>query len=174
MAKPGWIKLYYSILENPMWEREKPFTEGQAWIDLLLLAANWTHNVDGEEWKPGEVHLSKAALMERWGWTRWKYDKVIKSWKEQKMIDQPIFQPKNQPGQKNPLTIVKWEFFQGSKKQNQPISQPIFQPQPKNIYKNSAECGAKSPRPRARKKPPVGGDVQLVKNEQGEWVAVKK
>lgn len=177
MARPGWIKLYYSLLENPMWEKDKPFTEGQAWIDLLLLAANWKHDVNGVELEPGTVYLSNQQLMKRWGWTRYRLDKTLASWEEQKMVarihqktDEQGFQQGFRQGVFSPLTIVKWDFFQGSKRKNQQGLQQGFQQQPKNIYKNSDGSGVKNPRPHARKKPPVGGDVELVK-VNGEWVA---
>ena len=174
VPRKGWIKLYYSILENPMWESEKPFTEAQAWVDLLLLAAYEQHEVNGETWEPGTVHLSKAALMERWGWSRYKFESVTKRWREQNMIEQPAFQRVKHLASDRRITIVKWDFFQGSKGKNQLAFQRGFQQQHKNIYKNSAECGVKNPRPRARKKPPVGGGVEIVRNEQGEWVARQK
>ena len=39
MENTGWIKTYRSILKHWIWE-EKPFSKGQAWIDMLLLASH--------------------------------------------------------------------------------------------------------------------------------------
>lgn len=163
-----------------MWQ-DKPYAEGQAWIDLLLLAAYEAHDVRGETWEPGTVHLSNQYLMKRWGWTRYRLEKTLASWEQQEMISrgggnsfQQTFRQGFQQGVLSPITIVKWGFFQGSKPKVQQTFQQTFQQQQKNIYKKGDECGAKSPRPRARKKPPVGGEVKLVKNDKGEWVAVKK
>jgi len=33
----GWIRLYRKMQDNPLWTSE-PFTRGQAWIDLLMIA----------------------------------------------------------------------------------------------------------------------------------------
>lgn len=33
----GWIKLHRKLSDNPLWTCE-PFTKGQAWVDLILLA----------------------------------------------------------------------------------------------------------------------------------------
>jgi len=33
----GWIRVYRSIQEHWLWQ-EKPFSKGQAWLDLLLSA----------------------------------------------------------------------------------------------------------------------------------------
>lgn len=164
MPRPGWIKLYYSLLDNPMWT-QKPFTEGQAWVDLLLLAAHEEHTVQTENgpdvWEPGTVHLSRSFLMERWGWTKWQYNKVVEGWEKQNMIERPKFQPKNQPMKIRPITIVKWGFFQGSKAKKQPINQPKNQPQHKK-YIQTGGGGGSTPR--------LAGDVEVVKID-GKWVA---
>ena len=172
MAKPGWIKLYYSLLENPVWEKEKPFTEAQAWIDLLLLAAHDEHRSNGTTWMPGEVHFSKNSLAKRWGWSRRKIDECFARWEAEKMVER-TFEHGFERGSKTVLTVANWAKFQGKRGKSERTFERTFEPQQKNIYKNSAECGAKSPRPRARKKPPDGGGVKLVKDENGEWVAVK-
>ena len=38
MAK-GWVVIYRSIMDNPLWE-DKPFSRGQAWIDMILLSSH--------------------------------------------------------------------------------------------------------------------------------------
>ena len=35
--RSGWIKLWRKFVDDPLWTSE-PFTKGQAWVDLLLLA----------------------------------------------------------------------------------------------------------------------------------------
>ena len=35
--KAGWIKLWRKFADDPLWVSE-PFTKGQAWVDLLLMA----------------------------------------------------------------------------------------------------------------------------------------
>lgn len=72
MAK-GYISINRSIEDNWLW-KEKPFSKGQAWIDLILLA-NHT-----EVKKPigssivvfqkGCVYRSISFLSDRWGWDR--------------------------------------------------------------------------------------------------------
>ena len=68
----GWIKLDRKLLENDFWT-EKPFSRGQAWVDLLLLAnhedktfISGNMQIDG---KRGCVYRSKKWLAERWGWS---------------------------------------------------------------------------------------------------------
>jgi len=44
----GWIKLHRKLTDNPLWLKE-PFTAGQAWVDLILLA----NHKSGVIWKRG-------------------------------------------------------------------------------------------------------------------------
>lgn len=69
----GWIKLDRKLLDNQIWLR-KPFSWGQAWVDLLLLANHEDHTAligrELVECKAGEVNRSQKWLAERWGWSR--------------------------------------------------------------------------------------------------------
>ena len=77
-------------LQNHWLWQEKPFSKGQAWIDLLMLASY----EDGERvfrgkvvpYKAGEVHCSKLYLADRWGWERKKVDRFLKLLSQEKMI----------------------------------------------------------------------------------------
>ena len=69
--KKNYIILNRSIKEHWLWE-DKPFSKGQAWIDLLL-RARWK---DGKELyrgelvdrKRGTVYCSMSYLAKEWGW----------------------------------------------------------------------------------------------------------
>lgn len=71
----GWILLERKITEHFLWD-DKPFSQGQAWIDLLLLANHKDHKLPykGEiiTCKRGEVNRSISWLASRWGWSRKK------------------------------------------------------------------------------------------------------
>ena len=65
----GWIKLHRKLKDNKLWLCE-PFTRGQAWVDLLLLANHEDnffycreHKI---EVKRGEVGWSQLKLAKRW------------------------------------------------------------------------------------------------------------
>lgn len=68
----GWVSIHRKIIDHWLWEK-KPFSYGQAWIDLIMLANYRSHKflshdkklIDGER---GVVYLSIKALSERWGW----------------------------------------------------------------------------------------------------------
>jgi len=63
--KNGWIKLYRSIRNHWLWRSSKPFTYGQAWVDMLL-TATYSHE------ECGELVATQSELCYRWGWSRQK------------------------------------------------------------------------------------------------------
>lgn len=102
MASDDYIKLYRSILTNKIWLKKEPFTWGQAWIDLLLLA--WWHPETGCLWvrgiqvpiRRGQVGWSERSLAERWHWSRNKVRHFIEYLKTEQQIEP----------QKNNITLV--------------------------------------------------------------------
>ena len=52
----GFIKLYRSIQDNPLWDI-KPYDKARAWIDLLLLA----NHKDSEVLIKGSVYICKRG-----------------------------------------------------------------------------------------------------------------
>nr|WP_319265390.1 hypothetical protein [uncultured Draconibacterium sp.] len=131
----GWIKLYRKIAENPLW-LIKPFSRGQAWIDLLILANHkpgffYIRDVKVKV-KRGEVGWSEPKLSERWGWSRTKVRKFLKDLAE----EQQIILDKHSVTQI--ITILNFEEYQ--KKEQQEIQQPIPQTgQQQNSSKTTAE-----------------------------------
>ncbi len=73
----GWINLHRKILDHWTWE-EKPFSKGQALVDLLLLA----------NYQDGAVLRSIQSLAERWGWSRTKTTSFIKKLEKEHTIVQ--------------------------------------------------------------------------------------
>ena len=88
--KESWIKVFRNIEKSWLWE-ERPFSRGQAWIDLLLLAKfrdgsfiNRRGNlVDA---KKGHVYRSISSLADRWGWSRKKVDHFFDQLETENMI----------------------------------------------------------------------------------------
>ena len=76
----GWISIHRQITENWVWE-EKPFSYGQAWIDLLLMA-NHSENKfcfgkDIVKVETGSFVTSELKLMERRGWSKTKVRRFL-------------------------------------------------------------------------------------------------
>ena len=77
----GWIKLDRSLQEHWVW-KDFPFSEGQAWVDLLLLANHEDQKIPykGEVivCERGTVNRSISSLAERWKWGRDKARRFLK------------------------------------------------------------------------------------------------
>lgn len=76
----GWVKLRRELAEDKVW-LQKPFTDGQALVDLLLRVTFKTHTVGSKRFLAGCVYTSTKALSDRWGWTyeqvRWFLKKMV-------------------------------------------------------------------------------------------------
>lgn len=107
--KTTYFKIDRDIQNHWLWS-DKPFTKGQAWIDLLLLATHTDHKslLDGKviSKKRGEVHVSIGFLADRWGWSRNKVYRYIDLLKSEKMVTS------NGTTDGTVITIEKYAFYQ--------------------------------------------------------------
>ena len=86
----GWVTLLRSIQENWVW-KTKPFSKGQAWVDLIL-SANHKDNkvlINGNlrEVKRSQFITSQVKLAERWGWNRKTVTRFLSGLKVDEMLD---------------------------------------------------------------------------------------
>lgn len=112
MSDKGYFKIARSLLEHEIW-LEKPFGKGQAWIDLIG-RANFkpTERLVGCDLitiNRGQLVTSIGALAERWGWSRCKVLRYIKTLEDAKMITTK----RNRYG--TFITIEKYEVYQLSR-----------------------------------------------------------
>lgn len=79
--KDSYFKVNRSLLDHPLWLSE-PFTKGQAWVDLIGLAAFKDHtnyyNGHRQEIHRGQLFVSSAFLEKRWKWSRNKVRAYLK------------------------------------------------------------------------------------------------
>ena len=112
MSKIGWIALYRQIENHWLWD-DKPFSKGQAWIDLLLLASHdESKYLLGNELislKKGSFVTSELKLMERWGWGKGKTRAFLDLLQKDKMII------KQTDRRKTVINIVNYERFSNFK-----------------------------------------------------------
>lgn len=85
----GFVKIDRAILEHVIWQK-KPFSYGQAWIDLVLLAnyedKKMIYKGETIVCKRGDVNLSFTYLADRWGWSRDKVRTFLSTLKSDSMI----------------------------------------------------------------------------------------
>jgi len=139
----GYVKLHRVIEDNKLWSSE-PFTKGQAWIDLLLMA-NYTvseFQVRGV-WvtvHPGEMARGEEHLAKKWNWSRNKVRRFL-NWLE---TEQQIKQQKSRVI--TIISIVNWKRYQGDGIVNETTDETTDETterqqmeQQKDIYKNVKE-----------------------------------
>jgi len=107
--RDGWISVHRQLLDNWLWQA-KPFSRGQAWIDMLLKASH----ADGKifvrgqiiEVKRGQLGYSEDSLSVAWGWSRNK----VRNFLETLEKEGQIVQLKNHIS--SVVTITNYEQYQ--------------------------------------------------------------
>lgn len=89
LSHRGWIRIHRKIQDHWLWE-DKPFSRGQAWVDILLLANHEDKKIfmDGEliEVCRGEHITSEPKLASRWGWSRTKVRNFLEILEQEGML----------------------------------------------------------------------------------------
>lgn len=108
--KAGWIKLWRKFADDPLWVSE-PFTKGQAWVDLLLMAQGTENTIfkNGRflEFKPGTVYKSVLQLSKRWKWSRDKVSRFLACLENNSMV-----KTTSNTTDGTTITIENWAFYQ--------------------------------------------------------------
>lgn len=90
----GYIKLYRDLRDNPIWQ-DKPFSKGQAWIDIMLRCNHVCNKVIGFgkcEWVlRGQFISSNYKLAESWGWSESSVRAFIKLLESESMLSKKSF-----------------------------------------------------------------------------------
>lgn len=107
----GWQKVYRDIQNHWLWE-DKPFSRGQAFIDLILLVNHQDGKIlfEGDliEVKRGTKVTSLRKLGESWGWSSKKVKKFLEQLEKDKMI---TYKSDNK---KTVVTIENYNLYQDS------------------------------------------------------------
>lgn len=119
----GWIRLWRSLLNHPLWTRER-FTLGQAWIDLLLSAAHTDHPVPrGTQMvleRRGDFLTSQVALAARWRWDRETVRRFFRALERGNMCR--IRTSKESETGYTLVSIMNYERYQGDVEQSSSLS----------------------------------------------------
>ena len=115
----GWMLIHRRLGDSSLW-LDEPFTRGQAWVDLLMLA----NHTDGfirvqgmrVNLKRGDVGVSEVTLSTRWQWSRGKVRRFIEELENEGMVKKTSH--KTTDRRKNVLTVLNYETYQDVKKPN--------------------------------------------------------
>ncbi|MFY8263195.1 hypothetical protein ACOT7R_09870 [Clostridium perfringens] len=139
----GWLKLYRSIQNHWLWE-DKPFSRGQAFIDLLLMANHKDNKIlfNGEliEIKRGSRITSLRQLSDAWGWSTTKVKKFLELLEKENMITV------KSDNKKTLVTIENYGVYQevGNTEETQEKQQSNTDVTQKKIKRNSKEIQKKT------------------------------
>jgi hypothetical protein len=147
-----------------LWRCE-PFTRGQAWVDLLLLA-NFEHSFFFKrgvkiEVDRGQVARSEVELADRWKWSRTKLRKFLNDLEKEQQIEQ------HKSNVSQLLTIVNYDSYQEKR-----TADDTAERQQKNTLKEEEEFkevdrGKKPPRKTPSFSPPTLQEVKIYFQENG-------
>ena len=107
----GWIKLHRSIREHWIWQ-DRPFSRGQAWVDMLLMANHKDNKVlvDGMPRliRRGQFLTSLEKLGDNWGWDRRKVKRFLVALSNDGMLSYEM----SRHG--TVVTLINYDNFQGN------------------------------------------------------------
>lgn len=131
----GWISLHRKILDSDLWKCE-PFSRGQAWVDLLLLANHedsffFKRGVKIDV-KRGQLARSEVELADRWKWSRTKVRKFLNDIEKEQQIEQ------QKTNITQLVTIKNYDYYQKKEQQDgqQKDSRKTAEKQQKDTYNN--------------------------------------
>lgn len=105
----GFFKVDRQIFDHWLWE-DKPFSKGQAWIDLIGLAnyedGKATYQGEVIECERGTVYRSFTYLAARWGWSRKKVKSFIGTLESDGMVTTKV------TTHRTTITLVNYGKFQ--------------------------------------------------------------
>jgi hypothetical protein len=85
----GWLRLYRKLKEHWLWD-DRPFSKGQAWIDILFRCNHKCiqHMVDGRlKWiLRGQFIYSNVKFASDWGWSEKSVRRFIKTLSDNDML----------------------------------------------------------------------------------------
>jgi len=139
----SYIKLDRGLKNNSLWT-EKPFSKGQAWVDLLMLAQGVEKSREyrgkRQVMHRGCVYTSIYFLSDRWGWSRMKVYRfleklmidemiVVQGWRTDETTNRTVHRTTNETKSKTTdettISIVNWALYQYSETTDDTKHRPV-------------------------------------------------
>lgn len=134
-SQNGWICLHRTILLNCIWQA-KPFSKGQAWVDLLLKACHTDNKIVlGNKTffvAEGSLITSEVKLANEWGWSRTKVRAFLKLLECEGMVEK---KSNNKNTEINIVNYKAYQNFDDIKKQEKDRKKTGKKPQ-RDTYNN--------------------------------------
>lgn len=161
----GWICVHRRMCEHWLWN-DKPFSRGQAFIDLLL-TANHTdkETIVGNaviSVKRGSFITSQMKLSERWGWSKTKVLSFLRLLENEKMI---VVKTDRKKTAVNIVNYDKYQISETAERPKKDRKKTIKKPQKNTTNNENNENNEDNIPPLPPKQPPV-------KNHYAEFVTM--
>ena len=115
----GWVSVHRQLQEHWLW-KDKPFSYGQAWIDLIMMANHTDKKFllgkELVEVKAGSFITSELKLMERWGWGKSRVRTFLDLLQKDEMIEKKVNR------KRTTICIVNYSSFQDTRTINKLIA----------------------------------------------------
>lgn len=124
MAKnKGYVSIWRDIQDNDLWTSE-PFSKGQAWIDLILMAnheeKSFLLGTEVIKAEVGSVITSELKLMNKWKWSKKKLRNFLKLLEVCNMIE------RRPDKRKTTIVILNYEKYQKKETTEETTTKPLF------------------------------------------------
>lgn len=133
----GYIKCWRKVRAHDFW-KDKPFTRGQAWLDMIMRANHCDNKSIYEnqviEIPKGSFIRSERKLAQDWGWSRSKVTRFLRVCEECSMIAR-----KSNP-KANHITILNYNKYHEKRTTNEPeVNHGRTTDEPSKEVKNKEE-----------------------------------
>lgn len=133
----GWISVHRKIRDcKYIWD-DKPFSRGQAWIDLLLMVNHEDKEIlfNGcyRKIERGQTLTSVVKLSDQWGWSRKKTTNFLNALKMAHMVDL------KSDNKSTTVTVINYGVYQdmGAAKEQQKSSKRTSEEHQRNTNNNN-------------------------------------
>ena len=86
----GWFALHRNYFDHWLWKIPRKFSEAEAFLDMLGLAAyeeeRRDHGRDQVDLEPGEFPMTDRELADRWKWSRGSVRRFLGLLERQEMV----------------------------------------------------------------------------------------
>lgn len=137
----GWVKVYRSLMDHWLWQ-DKPFSKGQAWVDLLFLVNHKPQKtlIDGklQEVDRGQTITSVRKLCERWGWSNTKVRRFLKMLESDGMVNV------KSDSKKTVINVVNYSVYQDSESEKTTVKRQSNDAETSQKHTNKNEKNVKN------------------------------
>ena len=164
----GWISIHRQLQQHWLWN-DKPFSKGQAWIDLLLSANHCDRKIlfgnELVEVKAGSFITSIDKLEKKWGWSNRKVINFLKLLESDGMIK------KKSTTKCTAITIENYTYYQDDGRTEAPLKHHESTAEAPPKHTNNNDNNDNNSNNNKRFTPPTVEEVAAYCQERGNSIS---